>query len=773
MAPSGIRRRVVVVAAAGVLLLSGLSVPAALASPRPAPVPKTVTNDSPPPPPTDVDPNVPGIQVQIPYYTEPEFLLQAGAQRWDVRNRPAGTVAAGYGHTNDAIHDDLTATARYAPLGAAAASYVGAIGANRQPLDITTLIPGELRTSTWLVTRYDDGSVEFQGPMEKGMPNRYVFGPNLDSANGYVGGAVINDATGALSLVLVRAAGTLATAQLNGNVFSFTNVADAGGAAVAAVSRSVSAFAGAPRRGAADEAPITSTLLVVWRADGQFVPFRIGVGTNGLTKLNSLSSLNVNLNATPAYTPSTFDFDFDCVADRSNTPLLIPLFTGTVATYLSCLAGHDGGASVDTISLGRISIGVPVKPVTGPEVRVLTAGDYARETGSATGTYLPTLEITGGTGCAYASQPTDGSGVVPVGSFDIRTVLGVTHLACVEPSGDNTRISEYMQPRNAAAWQLDSDPLGRAAEKAQITRSVKRTAFDHMYEPPLDGTGDGDIPLEHLTYRHISQPTIQIQFPCAHLLARPVRIGLVLDDCDTSSKLPSNVETAPPPPNWISYTVAAYATITVNQEQLSRLIVTTTPGSVPVDRTYYDNTTPSPFGTYAGPDNFSWTTEPTPYLASDLTDVLSNASDPLSPPVDVSTFDVYQVPAQNRPRLLLGQVVRPARTTVELDLGFQRGEPDTVADRADRRDAGGSVGRRPGPERQLPSHVRSRRLARHGYHTRWVHDPRRSRWVRVDRGRWRRRSWEQCAGRRRRVGRVPIQQRGRGVPRSFRRRFGG
>ena len=63
--------------------------------------------------------------IEIPYYSEPEFLLLSGDEKWSLRNRPAGTVAAAYGHENDAIHDELMAHAR---LGKVAPSVNGTLG---------------------------------------------------------------------------------------------------------------------------------------------------------------------------------------------------------------------------------------------------------------------------------------------------------------------------------------------------------------------------------------------------------------------------------------------------------------------------------------------------------------------------------------------------------------------------------------------------------------------------------------------------------------------
>ncbi len=66
---------------------------------------------------------------------------QRGDQRWNVRNRPAGTVAAGYWHTDDALSDALTASARYQPLGA---PDFGATEPTGRRLDVSYLAPDPL-----------------------------------------------------------------------------------------------------------------------------------------------------------------------------------------------------------------------------------------------------------------------------------------------------------------------------------------------------------------------------------------------------------------------------------------------------------------------------------------------------------------------------------------------------------------------------------------------------------------------------------------------------
>ena len=141
-----------------------------------------------PPPPADLDPGTPGIQVQIPFFSEPEFLLQAGDETWSLRNRPAGTVAAAYGHTDDAVHSELMSTARVGKLPAGSQHTYGSIAAERAPLDAAYLGHSDHRGHDWLVTRYDDNSVTVTGAMEEALGQRrsWSFGP----------GAALADASG-------------------------------------------------------------------------------------------------------------------------------------------------------------------------------------------------------------------------------------------------------------------------------------------------------------------------------------------------------------------------------------------------------------------------------------------------------------------------------------------------------------------------------------------------------------------------------------------------
>ena len=243
-------------------------------------------------PPPDADPNTPGVQLKIPFYAEPEFLLLNNNERWDIRNRPAGTVAAGYGHEPDAVDDALMASGRYAPVGAATYTY-GAVSAGRAPLDVAFLGATEDRESSWYVARYDDGSVEFNGPVEQGLTKRYVFGPAATDFEGtptagrtFVGGAVTCDRLETLRLILIRDDGVVmqmveGPSDAGGRTRRLEYSGDVGApaaAAVAAAARSYTTFDKSPRYGVnvKDKAPTVKTLMVVLRPNGYVVPFRVG-----------------------------------------------------------------------------------------------------------------------------------------------------------------------------------------------------------------------------------------------------------------------------------------------------------------------------------------------------------------------------------------------------------------------------------------------------------------------------------------------------------------
>ena len=120
---------------------------------------------------------IPGEVITVPLPSEPEFLLVAGGERWNVRNRPAGTVASAYGRPTGAVDDTYMATARYP---------AAAVG-DRQLLDLSFHAPTSSGTS-WYFARPRHGMAEVWGPGNDGLRDRFVLEPGPGEA--IVGGTV-------------------------------------------------------------------------------------------------------------------------------------------------------------------------------------------------------------------------------------------------------------------------------------------------------------------------------------------------------------------------------------------------------------------------------------------------------------------------------------------------------------------------------------------------------------------------------------------------------
>lgn len=621
----------------------------------------------PPALPPDENETRPGVQVSVPYFSEPEFLLVAGNERWNVRNRPGGTVAAGYGHVDDALDDAMMATARYDRPGAPTFGG-GALSPDREPLDVAFLRPdgdratselSGLRKSSWVVTRYDDGSVEITGPVERGMPERYVYG----AQNGltYVGGTVLGDVEGR-AFLLVRSDGALIRAEHDDDRNTIREVSEVGGPALAAVPRSYTMFGPGNRvPDAVDLKPAGSeTLMTVLLTSGQLEVYRTGFRDDHPSGFDGglpLSSIGAGLVAQDLSDPAVLDVDFSCMtAERalgSGSP------TGQVSTLLGCGAGTSR-AGADTLTAGRISVAVGMSIGDTAAVGILTAADYFNEASNGLWS-VPTEVPSYTTPCLYTEPGAPSA--PPPGSFDVRTVVGVTHLACIQrgDAGDGY-IQGYQQPASSSVIRSSSDAIGREPERTFESITFSRTTYDRLHQPGADA-GPGDpLPLSEETYSDVESPSIQMQFPCASLLARPPKAGLLIDDCDTSIT-PGQLggkQLAPPPSIWKSYTVAAYATAASSGER--RLVVGTIPDAgAPSDRTMRSGETPSPYGPSYDRDNFTWTVEPATYFASDIADIRGPDA------VDVAGMDVYEVPA-SPPPLLLAQVARPATTKAVLQV---------------------------------------------------------------------------------------------------------
>ena len=234
------------------------------------------------------------------------------------------------------------------------------------------------------------------------------------------------------------------------------------------------------------------------------------------------------------------------------------------------------------------------------------------------------------------------------GAFDLRVVLGVTHVVCA-PTGANY-VESYQQPKSNRIFNgkpvqvlgsivYPEDPTW-ASETASVQMApLSRTWVDTMHEP--DGSGpDSKLPIHRTTYVGAYRPSIQLQFPCASLLDRPARTGYAVPDCDqqTTQGLPTGKFLGAAPINWASFTLAWYSS---TQAGGDRLFVATGPLSTPTFARVKNGA--EVFGPGYQRANFASIVEPSPYLADDLTALRGD------PTVDVSSFQKYAVPANPPP----------------------------------------------------------------------------------------------------------------------------
>ena len=166
---------------------------------------------------------------------------------------------------------------------------------------------------------------------------------------------------------------------------------------------------------------------------------------------------------------------------------------------------------------------------------------------------------------------------------------------------------------------------------------------------------------------------VQLEFPCAQLLARPLRSGTSLDDCDPSTvPAPTTPATqaAAPPYNWTSFKVAAYADSSGSGGTGRRLVVSTSPPPPRRTKTLRSDEVVGHNTRGYTVDNYRWSVEPASYYATDLTAVRDGRD------VDAASFDVYRVKA-DEPPLMLTQVPRPARTSMLLRIDDAEPSVDT------------------------------------------------------------------------------------------------
>lgn len=673
MRPHHLRRirRIAVPPALGALIVAVLALPSSLVAPAAAADPVL---------PPDQDPSRPGTQLRVPYPSEAEFLLTAGDERWNVRNRPAGTLAAAYGHPVKAMHDSLGVTARYEPAPSPEVVTGVPVSPDREPRDVAVLQPSPNRERTWQVTSYDDGSVDVTGDLEHGLQQAWQFGAPGGGVT-YVGGTVLWDTDWAASegqdsdeprVLLVRSDGDLDWFELSDAGWE-GGAGTVGGPAVAAVSRTYNTFGdpaagsavGAPQDAETREAlPTVRTMLLVLRADGQLVPLKIGEyvtpGSVGFIPGTPLSSLDPNPNDDVQLTEvappgALLDFDYSCVT--------LPRFagaglTGAVASWLGCAVGAANvSGGIDRMSVGRFSVAVSTTDQGSPSVAVVTAADRVLEESGDGGFWFLSTEARHDVPCSYDAP-------VRPGSFDVRTPLGMTSAVCAVQQGGEVRLDEYLQPRSTLVWGRGNDPdlAASRGEDVEFHRpQPTRRDYDRLYEPgPNSPLPDAGVPDIQETYTDLDSVAVQLQFPCLQLLGRPAQGGARIDDCDASTGTGTGLSG---PYNWTSITMAAYGRVAGASPE-RRLLVATEPGFLPYDRTRAAAGDGEVYGPTYGYDNFTWTVEPSTLKSTDLVKVREE------PVTDTSTFDVYAVPPAggDRPSLMLANVPRPSTTTVVLEI---------------------------------------------------------------------------------------------------------
>lgn len=662
-----------------------------------------------PDPPPDEDPDRSGTQFSIPFYPEPEFLLVAGDERWNVRNRATGTVAAAYGRPLGGLDDAYMATARYPSLGTPS---------NKRLLDVSFQDKNLPTGSSWYFGRYDDGTAEVWGPGDNGFDERYLL---RHFSYDIVGGMVQATQGGLPRSVVVLESGELAVYVGDSYQGKLADLSGApgrstvGGDAVAAVGRSFTKV-GAPARilsttrhlpdpedpdapddpeieysprEVRDEEPADEDMLLVLRADGELVPIRIGDGSaTDVLVLDELSTRFASLRGAAGLPdPVALDFDFTCgVFPTADSFVALPP-TGDVAAYLGC---DNGSVDERIMSFGRISaaIGVNSAPVS---VKVVTAADTILASsggGPGCATYGGTQcfysfvsEIRNETGCELS--PPYSYGQLP-GAFDLRVAVESTHLACVEPIANQVRMHSYHQPQSATVLRTAPYPpnpaasafppaVERGAVRFDNLVDVRRTVVDRMHEPEPDTPQQPDAIVEE-QYAAIQQPTVQLSFPCQVLLSRPTASGAHLDDCDVStpgeSYPPGLGDPGPevPPRNWVSATIAGYGLV----GDQPRLFVHNHPiEGHPEDAVFWDpHVEGGGLGDEYGPDNYAWTVEPAANLAADLAAV---RADPTGPATERDTY----VPDPAGPAPFLAQVGRPESEVVIELLSAARGPVET------------------------------------------------------------------------------------------------
>ncbi len=549
-----------------------------------------------------------GDELDVEYYAEPEFLLTAGAERWNIVNTPDGTVAAGYGRPDDAVHDGYAKTARYDPMVEAppAGSIVDVT--IRKPIDSVPrpLAAGDPQPDpaqlnrTWAFVQRDDGVAEVWGPMEEGFTERYVLRAPVDITDGsLVGGTVVSDA-----LVDGRWVPRSFVVEASGVELHYVGGAEDTsvprretgretiGVAVADFEHAVAGFqANVSANGTSAVGPFGldknrgAALLVTLEADRSVVR-RIDRGAPGPRSEGfavPMSTLTPLFDSTRSQRPGPIlvELGFSC---HYVLPALNQDKTGPEVAGVADALGCEDGAAERRDALGALSIAVGVSDEASAEVvaaHVLDAQDETlfRSGGTTTSNVLVTqFEV--------ACELGGGPDALRPGSFDLRMHLSATHIGCVEDdflfaTDTQVRVHEYHHGLDLLTRRTEQTDDSITPESGFDTRNVVRgnqgSSFFVTTRDVDSGLDPDAAPSSRVTrsfaFEDLQSPTIQVQLPCASLLPRRFsRNGqqgepqdLRALDCvtDLASRADDTVgaddviEVAGPR-NAVSFTVAAY-----------------------------------------------------------------------------------------------------------------------------------------------------------------------------------------------------------------------
>ena len=670
--------------------------------------------------PVPADAPMPGQELVIDYHAEPEYLLTAGTERWNVRNTPDGTMASAYGVPEGAVHDLYAKTGRYEPLDSTPAGEILDVSVREKASDFGL-------DHSWAFVRKSDGNAEIWGPADEAYPDRHVLDlVPVDRGDAgivqydIVGGTVLSDSGGTPTALVVTDGGLIVKVTPGQAPDPVATVGGAGETVVGAVARDHTEYdrpalnRNTPRvlpppndlqlemlPGTSANPPALPGQLMILFSSGRFelVPL-----DGDVTDAASLGSRPVPSSrrfdgASLGRTPNPIiDFDYSCFQGEYSTPLQsqfsdtesLEPFDGSVSTALGCPPGGEAVTRDGAVrSLGRISVAVGLEDAAGiPRVLALHSGDFVEY--SQLGFDLQTRTFSDHKQALIACE-LGADDRVRAGTFDVRVLFATTYLGCVrvDPTDpDRTEVTTFVAPAPGGDPLIDcgdfelpsiAPPTGGCrpvpvGDTWTAGGEVQRRTFD-----PLADLGDGTSPDDPIveTYTDLESLSIQLEFPCERLLGRSLGAGADagLFDCFSNKAFagpdenPNQLRPAVPAasPNGIfSYAIAGYGRVdgerrlfVDHETDLTLFLAARNNGIIEDARQRGEDPDLPPF---PAAEELSWVTEPEEYLASDLAEV---AADPLG--ADVASYGAYAPPsAGSPPPVLLTQIPRAARTPMRI-----------------------------------------------------------------------------------------------------------